>query len=254
MLANERRYIILSKINKKNSVTVNELIETLNVSIETIRRDLEYLEKQNLLKRVYGGAISLNPSNPFLDINKRVTKNQDLKKELCMTALTYINEGDFIALDSGTTMAIFSECLKEHPVKDLTIVTYSSENFSILSDCPEYKLILLGGQYLPSEKIFHGFLTEQAIRQFHFQKSFVVPSALSLAGGAQDFIPETHSNQLYLLSNSDEVFLLADSTKFEKTGSLKLCGLENGHTIITDSRLPDELYNMYTAKQIKIHF
>lgn len=252
MLANERQQTILSKLSRKNSISVSELVDEFQVSVETIRRDLETLEKQALLKRVHGGAISIRPSNPFLDVTERVTENLDLKKELCMTALRFLQEGDVIGMDSGTTMAIFAECLKEHPIKNLTVVTYSSEVISILSDAPDCNVISLGGQFLPREKVFYGFLTDQAIRQFHFKKAFVVPSALSLAGGAQDFIQETHNGQLYLLNHSDQVFLLADSTKFDQTGSLKLCSLDGGCSIITDSKLSKEIYEKYIAHGIHI--
>lgn len=251
MFANERKLIILELLNSKHSLTVSELMETFNVSIETVRRDLEYLEKQQLLKRVHGGAISVQKMNRFNDVEIRFTENMDQKEELCQAAMQYINEGDTIAIDSGTTAAAFARHLKIN-FQSLTVITYSSEVFAILSDKPNIKVIITGGQYLPKEKIFCGFLSSEALNKFHFSKSFIVPSALSLKHGAQDFIHEVYENQLSLIRNSNEVYLLADSSKFEKTGNLRLCSLLPEYTIITDHLLPDSVFDLYRKNNLNL--
>lgn len=252
MFANERQQLILDELNQRHSITVSELMERFHVSIETIRRDLEAMEKQTLLKRVHGGAISVHKTNRFEDVNKRTTSNVELKTELCETALTFIEDGDLIAIDSGTTAATLALAIKKRQFHSLTVITYSSEVFTILSDCPDYQIIITGGRYLPKERVFCGFLSHEALRKYHFTKSFVVPSALSLAYGAQDFIPEVYENQLNLIQNTDQLFLLADHTKFETNGNLKLCELLPEYTLITDSKLPDSIYEQYRKQNINI--
>ena len=252
MFANERQQLILDELSQRHSITVSELVERFHVSTETIRRDLETMEKQTLLKRVHGGAISILKTNRFEDVNKRTTSNVELKTELCKTALSFIEDGDVIAIDSGTTAATLALAIKKRSFHSLTVITYSSEVFTILSDCPNCEIIITGGSYLPKERIFCGFLSHEALKHYHFTKSFVIPSALSLAYGAQDFIPEVYENQLSLIRNTEQLFLLADHTKFETSGNLKLCELLPEYIVITDSGLPDSIYEQYRRQQINL--
>ena len=252
MFANERQDIILNKLNTNGSITVSELVKDFQVSIETVRRDLETMENQGLLTRVHGGAISIKDDSPFLDVNKRVMENRDLKLEACLTAINYLAPGDFIGLDSGTTATIFAELLKEHPVRNITIVTQSVFTYSILADTPGIRVITLGGEYNSKEQIFCGALTEGFYKQFHFTKSFIVPSAISLENGIQDFIIVSYNFQKYMLEASDESFIICDSTKFGKSGTLKLSDLSDEYTIITDSNLSDDLCEKLVKTGIKI--
>lgn len=252
MLANQRKQIILNQIQTKHSVTVSELVELLHVSTETVRRDLEDLENNKLLTRVHGGAVSIKKRYHFEDVDVRVTSNIELKEQIAQKALEYVKNGDTIAIDSGSTASIFAMALKERNFDSLSIVTYSSEVFSILSDCINYRITLLGGDYLHKEKIFYGFLTNAALQKLYYSKAFVVPLALSLEDGAHDFIREVYENQCMLLKHASEVFILADSTKFESKGDLKICDLLPEYTIITDDSLPDSIYNMYIEHQLKV--
>ena len=252
MFAKERKYLILQKLNQNNSVTVSELMEDYHVSIETIRRDLENMEKEGVLKRVHGGAISLAQNNEFEDVNKRIFSNKELKEQISQKAFDCINAGDVIALDSGTTTATLAMQLKNNPIPNVTIVTYSSEIFHILKDCPSYNLIVTGGQYLPTEKVFYGPLANKFFQTFHFTKSFLVPSALSIDGGLQDFIFETYENQIYMTCNSNQVFILADSTKFTKTGTIKICDISPTFTIITDNQITPTICEQYHNHQITL--
>lgn len=252
MLADQRKKFIREQLNQNQAVTVSELVEQLHVSTETVRRDLEDLEKNNLLCRVHGGAVSIKKTYHFEDIDIRITCNMDLKKQISQTALKYVSDGDTIAIDSGSTASVFALALKERQFKSLSIVTFSSEVFSILADCPNYKVTVTGGDYLPKEKIFYGFLANEAMKNLYFSKAFVVPSALSLADGAHDFIWESYENQRGLLAHASEVFLMADSTKFETKGNLKLCNLLPEHTIITDKQLSDSIYNLYKDHDLNV--
>lgn len=252
MLANQRKQLILERLNMRHAVTVSELVEEFNVSTETVRRDLEAMEKENLLSRVHGGAISIKRMKNFENISIRVATNMDLKKQLSETALNYVHDGDVIAIDSGSTASAFALALKERQYKSLSVITYSSEVFSILSECYDYKVTISGGDYLPGERVFCGFLANEAMRKLYYPKAFVFPSALSLEDGAHDFIPEVYENQLVLINHANEVYFLADSTKFETTGNLKLCDLLPEYRIITDKQLPDSIYNSYKEKNVNI--
>ena len=252
MLADQRKQIILDQVNLNHSVTVARLVELLGVSTETVRRDLEDLENNNMLTRVHGGAVSVKKSYRFEDMDVRGTSNMELKEQIARKALEYVKDGDTIAIDSGSTASLFAMALKARNFDSLSVITYSSEVFSILSECGNYRITLLGGEYLPKEKLFYGFLTHEAMQKLYFSKAFVVPSALSVEDGAHDFIRETYENQCMLIGHASEVFLLADSTKFETKGDFKLSDLQPEFTIITDDKLPESVYNMYRDHKLNV--
>lgn len=252
MIASQRKQFIQEMLKKNQAVIVAELVDLLEVSKETIRRDLEDLENNKLLVRVHGGAVPAKRMYQYEDINARIMSNMALKKQLAETAIKYIKDGDCIAIDSGTTASVFAMELKKRQFESLSIVTYSSEVFSILSDCPNYRVTVSGGDYLPREKIFYGFLANEAMKKLYFTKSFVVPLAISLEDGAHDCIREVYENQRILLSHADEVFILADSSKFETKGNHKICDLLPEHTIITDKQIPEAIYKLYKEHNLNL--
>lgn len=252
MLADQRKQIIKNKIDLNNCVTVSELVDILHVSTETVRRDLEDMENNKLLTRVHGGAVSIRRSSKFRDVGKRTTENMELKEQIAKTALSYVKDGDVIAIDSGSTASVFAMALKERNFSSLSVVTYSTEVFSILSDCPGYRITVTGGDYLPKEKIFYGFLTNEVLNKLYYSKAFVVPSALSLEDGVHDFIRESYESQSVLLKHTNKVFIMADSSKFETKGDFKICELLPEYTIITDNMLPDSVYDLYKSHNLNI--
>ena len=147
MFANDRYSIIIDYINRKGSVTVSELIKELHTSTETIRRDLLYLEKENRLMRVHGGAIAISNMNMFPSLSQRLNENKEQKEKLSDIAALFVKEDDIIAIDAGSTAVEFAHVLKNR-FKNLTILTHSLRNFEILKTVEGFKLILIGWEYL----------------------------------------------------------------------------------------------------------
>ena len=110
----------------------------------------------------------------------------------------------------------------------------------------------IGGRYLHEEKAFYGHLALDAINRLHVAKAFIFPSAVSLKNGASEFVHELFEIQRAYMRNADEVFILADSTKFETTANIKLCDLSPSLKIITDSQLPDPIYELYRKESMHI--
>ena len=251
LFPNERYEYILKKIDKHNSVVVSDLMSELTVSIETVRRDLFALEKEGKLKRIHGGAISIPKTKDFLMLEKRLSENKTQKDELSQKAMQFIKEGDIISIDSGSTSISFANALKEH-FKSLKIITYSTEVVNVLSDCENYKIISTGGMFLASEKAFYGSVSTEALRNLHFAKSFIFPSAISIKNGVQDFCYEVVDMQKLLIENGDQIFFLADSSKLEKTATITLSKLSSNHTIITDNNVSETLRKLYKENNINM--
>ena len=176
MFANERRNKILELLSRRSSVTVTELTGLFQVSLETIRRDLEYLEKQGALKRVHGGALSMNRMQSYTGLSERSTEHQTEKRQIARAALSHIREGERIALCDS--------------FQELTIVTASLPIFEILSAKPGFQVILTGGFYLPGEKAFYGHLALDMIRQLQKRETHpFLRSSFSMIEGEEEFIP-----------------------------------------------------------------
>ena len=252
MFAKERQDKIYEMILKNNAVTVSNLVETFAVSIETIRRDLLEMEKAGLLNRVHGGAVAKNEMKQFSDLPQRNLQHSPEKKELSLKACEFINEGDIIAVDTGSTAIFFAEALKESFTK-LTVITHSLDVFNILNGQNGFEVILCGGHFIKEENSFYGPLVKNTLSNLHADKAFIFTTAVSLEHGVCDYRNEFYEVQKAMLNCSDNIFILADSSKFEKKALLKLCDMRNDYIYITDSALPRELKELYKENNIKIY-
>ena len=242
MFAKERQDKIYEIVKNNGAVTTPALVELFDVSIETVRRDLLEMERHGLLSRVHGGAVAIGEMKPFLNLNERNKEFTEQKRYLALKASEFISDGDIIGIDSGSTAISFSKVLKEKFSK-LTVITNSLDVFNML--CDSFSVILCGGYYLPNEKAFYGSLTLSMLKNLHMQKAFVFPSALSLEYGICDYQEDLYPIQKQLIQSSDDIFVLADSSKFEKKALLKVEEMKKTYTYVTDSDLPEELLQLY---------
>lgn len=252
MFANERHGIISKMIKTDGAVTTSELVSFFKVSIETIRRDLLYMEQQGLLKRVHGGAVSAGEMKSFLTLEKRNEENNAFKRELAKAAANLISEGEIIGIDSGSTTVFFAQELAKKFSK-LTVITHSLDIFNILHRHKDFSVILCGGYFNAEENSFYGNLVTDALSSLRADKVFVCPSALSLKSGICDFQPDLYEVQRKLLSIGNKVYILADSSKFEKTALLKMDDMKSEFTYVTDSNLPKNLLKLYKENNITIY-
>lgn len=251
MFAKERQVQICDRIKRKGAVTTNELMDAFSVSIETIRRDLLILEQNRMLQRVHGGAVAVGEAKPFRQLGERKRENEEQKRELVRTAAALVQEGDSIGIDAGSTAILFAEELRER-FSNLTIVTYSLDVFETLCGYKEFEVILCGGYFFKNENSLCGGFAVEMLQKIHLQKVFLFPLAVSLQDGICDYQKELYPMQKQLIKCGDKVFVLADSSKFEKNSLLKLNGMNPGYCYITDSGLPDKLKQLYRDNHINI--
>lgn len=251
MFAKERQVAIGELVKKGSAITTAELTKKFGISIETARRDLLVLEKEGVLRRVHGGAICENKARPYFDLKKRNMSNVREKEELCRLATECVCENDIIGIDSGSTSMFFARALAEK-FNSLTVVTHSLDVFEVLARHRSFKVILCAGHFLPVENAFFGPLVLQSLDSIHVQKLFIFPSAISLGGGICDYEHNLAQVQLRLCSCASEIYVLADSSKFETHGLLKIADMSPAYTYITDSKLPDTLIKLYIENHINI--
>ncbi|GAA0725761.1 DeoR/GlpR family DNA-binding transcription regulator [Clostridium malenominatum] len=251
MLAQERYEQILSILNSEGSVKVSKLTKLFNVSIETIRRDLEYLEKEGHLERVYGGAVLNKVGNNQLKFENREKEFTNEKIEVANIAARYVAEGQSLAMDASTTNLEIAKVLKTK-FKKLTILTNSLAIANELLDMDKYTIILTGGVLKNDEFSLVGDITLKYIENFNINTAFISVSGVSLKEGLTDFIFEHLQIQKKFIEISQNVIVLADSSKFDSVSLLKVCNLDEVNMIITDSKIKKNVLEKYLNSGIEI--
>lgn len=252
MLAQERQSRILDMIQKNGAVTTAKLVTLWEVSLETVRRDLLTLEKNGKVLRVHGGAIAKAGMKSYPELQQRTKEFKAQKYALSLKAAAFVSEGDIIGIDAGSTANAFAEVLKEK-FTQLTVVTHSKDVFNILCDHRDFSVILCGGHYMRKTNAFCGELTLNMLKGLHLQKTFITPSAVSIEYGICDYEKDLYPIQKQLIRSSDEVYILADSSKFEKTGFLQIDSMKEEYIYVTDALLSDEAVRLYQENNLQIH-
>ena len=167
----ERRSQIVELITRQRTVTNAELMERFGVSIETVRRDLDYLEQQGILRKVYGGAavnISLSAEPEYAS---RAKANFQQKNAIAQEAAKLILPGDTVYLGVGTTVQAMVQYMKN--VGPITVFTNALRTAVALSELPECTVILPGGQVRAKELTLSGFPAEDNLVHFNVDKAFI---------------------------------------------------------------------------------
>lgn len=182
MWAKERHQRILALLQSNQQVSANALAELLEVSRETIRRDLLELERNAQINRVHGGAVLPDPCGeaPF---ENRKTAQMRAKQDIARKAATLIPPGASIMVDAGTTTSVFGQALAK--LSGIMVVTNSIDIAQTIKDAgADIELILVGGQMLSDVPATFGELTLSEIRRFKVDLAFVAPVALHADDGA----------------------------------------------------------------------
>lgn len=251
MFAHERYKKILEILDNENSVKVSALTSIFNVSLETIRRDLEFLEKEDKLKRVYGGAVKKANKIKTLSYPLRLEEGKKEKIQIAQTAMKYIQEEQTLALDAGSTNFYVAKHLKKH-FRRLTVITNSLAIANELSEMDEYNIFVSGGKLDSTREAFAGDIACRALSDFRVDIVFLGVSGVSLTEGITDYFTEQLSVQKILLNISQQNIILADSSKIGNIALHKVCDFSDVNLIITDSNLCNDTKMKYLESGIEI--
>lgn len=235
MLVIDRRKEIKALLLEKQSVTVAELSEKFDVSFETIRRDFEVLQEEGFLKKTYGGAVLTKHVQSNVGYDMLTNLFLDNKKRIAKTAAQFIDLGDCIFLDHLTTTFQMVHEIKE---KKITVMSNSIKVLNELSTCPSLSLVAAGGIFDTNLYSFMGSTAISTINNFHMDKAFISCRALDKDKGLSDkYEPEADIHKA-IINNADKVYLLVDSTKFDKSTFVHTCEFNKISTLITDHQIP----------------
>lgn len=229
----------IAKILERNgTVDINDLSKRFGVTSKTIRKDLEKLEEMGLLDRVHGGAVLKNNNeNNVFPIAQRKRKNMEEKERIARAAFEFIDEGDIIIIDGGTTTWQLSKVLGD---KEITVITNDMLIASELMIKQNISLFVIGGR-LMGEGSFTllGRDAERGFGKYQANKLFLTTSALDFIRGLMVFSVDEAELKKAMIGSAREIICLVDYSKFHNIAFVPFCGLEKINTLITDDRITD---------------
>ena len=210
MLAVTRRKIIQELLQENKSVTITKLAAQLNVTKETIRRDLRSMEKDNELIRTHGGAYILEGVQNDIDISTRQVLRTSEKEIIAEKCNTIIHTGDIIFLDNSTTAWVIAQKIIN---RKLTVHTTSLQIANILSESSTIHLILIGGEYSPKSKGVEGDGALRNLERYFIDKAFISCRSVSMEYGITDINDNAALMHKLVLHHAKQTFLVVDHTK-----------------------------------------
>ena len=249
MLAVERRNLILEKLQDEKSVVVSELSELFDVSEETIRRDLDKMEKMGLATKTYGGAVLVENSSTDMPFSVRKKKNMRGKRTIADIVSGLVSDGDHIILDPSTTTVAIVNALKDK--KRLTLVTNSIEVLVEVVDVPGWNVISTGGSIWENYLVLVGPKAVESIGTFNADKVIMSCKGLDMEKGITD------SNEMFsqvkkaMLRSAKHRILAVDHTKFEKVAFSQICEIRDIDMVVTDIRPSDVWMEYFKEKGIE---
>ncbi|WP_027339584.1 DeoR/GlpR family DNA-binding transcription regulator [Halonatronum saccharophilum] len=251
MFAEERRRKIVELLNEEDSKGVNELCNYFEVSPSTIRRDLQVLEKEGLVKRTHGGAVPLEDGMRFEPsfIEKEKEFPQE-KKAIGRKAAELVNNGETIILDAGTTTIQLAKALKDH--KELTIIT-NATNIALELAQEEHQIILIGGTLKKTTLATVGPVSEMNLNTFYVDKVFLGANGIHpKAGITTPDLVEANTKRT-MIERAESVIVLADNSKFGEISFVSISDLSKVDTIITNKGEGKSLVDQI-KKEVKVIF
>ncbi|UYQ94938.1 DeoR/GlpR family DNA-binding transcription regulator [Chitinophaga horti] len=248
MLKEKRFEVILGSLQTKDMVTYEEMASELNVSNDTVRRDIEHLHNSGLLSKVRGGAIprAMNPLS-FQDRQSYLRKEKDT---IALKAQQLIKSGMTIFMDGGTTMCAIASLFPRDII--LTVVTNNYALIDILATYKNVYVIVLGGNYNRHLQIFYGTQTCTAADNFNVELYFMGTCGLDAKFGVSTIYQEDAQVKRVMLRSARTVVALANRDSLRKMSTYKICDPGGIDVLITDLNSDHHALNDYREWGIQI--
>lgn len=246
-----RKPEIIQIARREGKVTVEGLVDHFGVTPQTIRRDLTELADDGRLERVHGGAV-LPSTTANIGYSERRELYQAAKVDIGRACAKFIPNDCSVFLNIGTTTEAVASELLHH--EGLLVVTNNINIAMLLTQNPNAEVIVTGGHLRRSDGGLVGDLATQTIRQFRFDYAVIGCSALREDGDILDFDIQEVGVSKTIIQQSQEVFLVADSSKFERKAPARIASMAEVDRFITDLPLSEQCRTFCENAGTKIHY
>ncbi len=250
MLGNQRREKILALLQEDGSAKVLDLARLFKVTEVTIRQDLEKLENGGLIVREHGGAFMKDVPDQVKGFTLTHQENLDKKELIAKKALEFIEPGDTIILDSGSTTTEIAKKLRGK--KQLTVITNALNIALILGAEPGIEVIVTGGEFKPPTLSLTGQKAADFFKGLNVQKLFLATAGISLKAGLTYPSISDLVVKRAMIEAANTTYLVADSTKIGKTALASLGALAMIDYIITDPDIEEKHQQVFRDHEIEL--
>mgnify|MGYP005854227869 CR=1 FL=1 len=248
----KRKDTLLKLLQEYEEIRVSEISDFFKVSKNTIRRDLEKLEKEGLIQKIHGGAI-LNVHSYGYDIpyKKRENSFKPEKEEIGKLGADLVENGDSIILDIGTTTSQIAKYLAKSK-KRITVITNAINIINVLGGIPEIELICSGGTYKEAVKGCSGFYAEEFFSRIHVDKLFLSCGGIDFEKGIMNPNSYEINVKRNMIRATKEVILVAHHEKIGKPSFAFLSPLDIVSVLITDKGIPLDIVSEFEKRGIRV--
>lgn len=249
MLADERRALIMDELHKNGIVKVNELAKKFNITSETVRRDINLLQKRNLVNKIYGGAVLAGSTIKDSLYSTRETMHPKEKAAIGKLAASLIHDQDTIMLGSGTTTLEIAKNIKH--LHNLTVITNSIP--VILELLPTgMNIFCTGGAIGTVDLNMSDAFALNALKNYHVDMAFITALGITRQAGATCYTPEESLIAKQIKNQARQTILTVDSSKFGHNSLVVQGKIQEYDIIITDSNVPQSYITDFCNNDINL--
>jgi DeoR/GlpR family transcriptional regulator of sugar metabolism len=235
MLTLERQNAIRDILHKDKAVSITMLSGRFATSTASIRRDLEKLEQQGLVKRTYGGAVLIEGITEEIPLKVREIEQKEAKQKIARTAAGFIADQDTIFMDSSTTTKELINFMGDK--RDLTVITNGVRAMTDLSPLENVEVYGIAGKLRKPSLSMVGNQAETNVTNYWGSKLFFSCTGMWISHGAMDYSDAEAEVRKKMMSVSQKIILLCDHTKFDRPAFYKICPFSQVNILITDQPL-----------------
>ncbi|MDA7025171.1 DeoR/GlpR family DNA-binding transcription regulator [Bacillus sp. CLL-7-23] len=233
-----------------DTVSLDTLCQVFNVSKNTVRRDINRLAEKGVIKKVYGGVTAIEKP-ALIPFENRTIQNKDTKTKIAHYASHFIEDDDLIFIDSGTTTQSILDTI--NPNKQVTIITNSLDIINTAAALEHINLVVIGSTYKRKTQSFVGMDDPSTLDKYNINKAFMAATGVSLTHGLTNCDLLEYEIKKKISEKANEVYLLADHSKFGKSTLLTYAPFSRLDCIVTSKPLDQDYENYCHEHNIDIH-
>ena len=249
MNAIERKRYILNELQRNGSVVITDLAERIQVSSMTIRRDLNAMAEDGMVTLEHGGAVLNNGSLFECNMSFKSEINATEKQRIAAKCMEYINEGDSIFLDAGTTPNEVAVLLRGK--RNISVLTHSLMVANTTANMRNIKLIMCPGEFRENSMAFLGPLTDDFIQHFQIDTLFLSLEGIDLNDGLS-VVDVQDGHTKVLVEKAKRVICIADHSKFNKSFFYKIAPVADVDLVVTDTGLDAATQELFRQNNVPL--
>jgi DeoR family transcriptional regulator of aga operon len=249
--AMQRHQHILEVLEADGKVSVMHLADKLRVSVVTVRNDLEQLERQQVLRRIRGGALAVRAARFERPLHLASQAFTEEKERIAKLAATLVRDGETIMIDAGSTVLAFARALPKS-LNDVAVVTNALDVAIALADHPGIRVVMTGGTLRGMQRSLTAPFSTLVIGQLNADTAYVSCTGIDLDKGFTTGSWEEAEVEKAMIGAASRCIVLADHSKFGHVGSARVSDLATVDLLVTDSDVGPEIIGSYQALGLQV--